>query len=84
MKEIDVFKLATKLGFDVRGAELNDKLNSLIIVNENCNVIPLFNSNKVIVYNCRKDIKIKRDSVAFHLKEYIISKLQNEGLWYEW
>ena len=50
MKEIDVFKLAEKLGFDVRGAELNNIVNSLVIINENCDAIPRFNSNKVIAY----------------------------------
>lgn len=81
MKEIDVFKLAEKLGFDVRGAELNNNLNSLVIINENCDTIPGFNSNKVIAYNCKKNISIKRNCVALHLKEYIISKLQNEKVY---
>ena len=81
MKEIDVFKLAEKLGFDVRGAELNNKVNSLVIINEKRDTIPGFSSNKVIAYNCKKDINIKRNSVAFHLKEYIVSKMQSEKVY---
>ena len=53
MKEIDVFKLASELGFDVRGAELRDGINGLMIVNEHCDKIPGFDSNKVIAYNCK-------------------------------
>ena len=78
MEKTDVFKLACELGFDVRGAELNNDINSLIIVNENCDKIPGFESNKVIAYNCKKDIIIKRNSVAIHLNEYVTSKAEQE------
>ena len=81
MKEIDVFKLGCELGFDIRGAELAENLNSLIIVNENCCAIPGFNSNKVIAYNCRKDISVKRNSVAILLQEYINFKLKEENVY---
>ena len=78
MKEIDVFKLASELGFDVRGAELRDGINGLMIVNEHCDKIPGFDSNKVIAYNCKKDINIKRNSVAKHLNSYINCKKETE------
>ncbi|MBR6689993.1 MAG: hypothetical protein IKL65_01520 [Bacilli bacterium] len=81
MNEIDVFKLACKLGFDVRGAQLNNNLNSLIIVNENCDIIPGFNSNKVIAYNCKKDINIKRNSVGILLNEYITAKSEQDNVY---
>ena len=76
--EIDIFKLASLLGFDVRGAELDDNIYSLVIVNENWDRIPFFESNKVIAYNCKKDISIKRNSVAMHLKEYVARKFEQE------
>lgn len=81
MNEIDVFKLGCELGFDIRGAELAENINSLIIVNESCDYIPGFNSNKVIAYNCRKDIDIKRNSVAILLQEYIRLKLKEENVY---
>lgn len=81
MNEVDVFKLACELGFDVRGAELNNNIHSLIIVNENCDKIPGFDSNKVIAYNCRKNIDIKRNSVAMHLKEYIELKAEQKNVY---
>ena len=55
---VDVFDLATKLGFDVRGAEFKENIDGLIIVNENKEAISEFISNKVIVYNCKKNIKL--------------------------
>lgn len=81
MKEIDIFKLGCELGFDIRGAELSENLNSLIIVNESCDLIPGFKSNKVIAYNCRKDISVKINSVAILLQEYIKLKLKEENVY---
>ena len=81
MNEIDVFKLGCELGFDIRGAELADNINSLIIVDESRDTIYGFNSNKVIAYNCRKDINIKRNSVALHLQEYIKFKSNEENVY---
>ena len=79
MKEIDVFKLATELGFDVRGAELrNNKINSFMLINEEKPYILPFNSNKVIFYNCKKSIDIKRNSVAKHIFNYINLKINND------
>ena len=77
MKDVDVFKLGCELGFDIRGAELPERVNSLILVNENEDIIDGFNSNKVIAYNCRKDINIKVNSVAIHIKEYL--KIKSKG-----
>lgn len=60
MKEIDVFKLACELGFDVRGAELEKNINSIMIIDEKIDIIPYFTSNKVIFYNCKTSINVKK------------------------
>lgn len=78
MKKIDIFKLASILEFDVRGAELRDQINSIMIVNEYDNKIPYFDSNKVIAYNCKKDINTKINTVARHLYTYINAKNNSE------
>ena len=78
MKEIDVFKLACELGFDVRGAELNKNIDSAMLINEEIDTIPHFTSNKVIFYNCKRNIDIKRNSVAKHIFNYINLKIHNE------
>ncbi len=71
---IDIFKVATDLGFDVRGAEFEEKLEGLIVVNENIDKIDGFNSNKIIAYNCSKDINTKKFIVAHELAHYISEK----------
>lgn len=81
MKEIDVFKLANLLGFDVRGANLNDSINSMMIIDESNNRIIGFDSNKVIAYNCKKDINIKRNTVAYNLYKYITNKNDEESIY---
>ena len=48
MKKIDVFKLGCEIWFDIRGTELSEETNSLIIVDETRDFIPGFESNKVI------------------------------------
>lgn len=80
MKEIDVFKLANSLGFDVRGAELKDSVNSMMLIDEYSDKIIGFDSNKVIAYNCKKDINIKRNTVANNLYKYITNKKSTENL----
>lgn len=76
---VDIFKLATDLGFDVRGAELEEQLDGLIIVNELTGKIHGFNSNKIIAYNCFKDIHTKKFIVAHELAHYISKKANNSS-----
>ena len=72
---VDIFEVATSLGFDVRGAEFEDQLDGLIVVNEFSEKIDGFNSNKVIAYNCFKDINTKKFIVAHELAHYICQKV---------
>lgn len=71
---VDIFKVATNLGFDVRGAEFEESLEGLIVVNEYTEKIEGFDSNKVIAYNCFKDINMKKFIVAHELAHYISEK----------
>lgn len=74
---VDVFKLATELGFDVRGAVFRDSTEGLIIVNENIDQLPEFKSNKVIAYNHSLDLSGKMFIVAHELGHYIDEKSKN-------
>ncbi|MDE7302126.1 MAG: ImmA/IrrE family metallo-endopeptidase [Oscillospiraceae bacterium] len=76
---IDIFKVATDLGFDVRGAEFEEQLEGLIIVNEYIDKIGGFDSNKIIAYNCSKDINTKKFIVAHELAHYISKKTNAYG-----
>ena len=76
---VDVFALATELDFDVRGAEFKENVDGLIIVDENKEFISEFVSNKVIVYNCKKDIFDKKFNVAHELAHYIYAKNENKN-----
>ena len=71
---VDIFQLATQIGFDVRGTEFKNNLEGLILVNENLEVIPEFSSNKVIAYNCKAPIETKKFIVAHELAHYIGAK----------
>lgn len=75
---VDIFEFATELGFDVRGAEFSEPLEGILIVNEFENKISGFNSNKVIVYNCEKDIDTKKFVVAHELAHYIYEKIKSQ------
>ena len=74
---VDVFQFATQIGFDVRGTEFKDNLEGLILANENLDVIPGFDSNKVIAYNCKASIETKKFIVAHELAHYISAKHEN-------
>ena len=74
---VDVFNVASKIGFDIRGTEFNEKLEGLILVDETADRIPGFNSNKVIAYDCHKDINHKKFIVAHELAHYIEEKINN-------
>ena len=71
---VDVFRVASTLGFDVRGSEFRDKLEGLIIVNEAVKKIDGFNSNKIIAYDCTQDINAKKFIVGHELAHYIEKK----------
>ena len=76
---VDVFALATELGFDVRGAEFKDNLDGLVLVDESIDKIEPFDSNKVIAYNCQKSINHKKFVVGHELAHYIEEKADNTG-----
>ena len=71
---VDIFETATALGFDVRGAAFESKLEGILVVNESVEKIYGFNSNKLIAYNCAKDIYSKKFIVAHELAHYINEK----------
>lgn len=71
---VDIFKFATDLGFDVRGAEFEEQLEGLLLVNEFLDEVDGFVSNKIIAYNCYKDIYTKKFIVAHELAHYIYEK----------
>lgn len=71
---VDIFELADQLGFDVRGAEFVENVDGIIIVDEFEDKIDGFESNKVIAYNCKKDIVDKKFIVAHELAHYIWEK----------
>lgn len=74
---IDIFNVASKIGFDIRGTEFNEKLEGLILVDETVEKIAGFNSNKIIAYDCHKDINHKKFIVAHELAHYIEEKFNN-------
>ena len=73
-KKIDIFKLANELGFDVRGANLKDECNGIILIDEEQAKIDFFNKNRVILYNCRKNINIKCATISVLILEYLNQK----------
>ncbi len=74
---VDVFEIASDLGFDVRGAEFKEPLEGLLLVDENVERIKEFNSNKIIAYNCQKNIHMKKFIVAHELAHYISAKSES-------
>ncbi len=71
---VDVFEISTKLGFDIRGAEFKNDIDGLILVNEKLDKIEPFSSNKVIAYDCKKNIYHKKFIVGHELAHYIEAK----------
>lgn len=71
---VDIFEVASFLGFDVRGTEFGESLEGILLVDENRERILDFDSNKIIAYNCRKDIQMKKFIVAHELAHYIDAK----------
>jgi len=80
MKQIDIFKLADKLGFDVRGGILKDSIDSIMLIDENVDCIPGFYKNKIICYNVKKHIETKKRSVAIHIFNYLNLKKDNNKI----
>lgn len=76
---VDIFEIASNIGFDIRGSEFREHLEGLILVNENESTIAGFNSNKVIAYNCKMDIDSKKFIVAYELAHYIEEKTNNDN-----
>lgn len=74
---VDVFELANKIGFQVIGADFEDPLEGLIIVDENEKKIKKFKSNKIIAYNINKEINDSQFIVAHELAHYIQKKVAN-------
>lgn len=83
---VDIFALATRLGFDVRAADFSNvrggkTLEGLILVDEDADVIDGFRSNKVIVYSTTQGTSIDdiKFVVAHELAHYIEAKVNNNG-----
>lgn len=78
---VDIFKLATDLGFDVRAARLPEEIEGLIIVDESSKRISKFRTSKVIGYNIRVDLIKNKFIVAHELAHYIDEKMlpNNQG-----
>lgn len=74
---VDIFELANNIGFDVRAVDFPDRLDGMLLVNENISSFEEFTSNKVIAYNVNKDIEDKKFIVAHELAHYIEEKVKN-------
>lgn len=68
---VDIFEMATNLGFDVRGAFFEDNIDGIMIADETVSVIEGFESNKIIVYNNLRTLEEIRFIVAHELSHYI-------------
>lgn len=76
---VDIFRLATDLGFDVRAAALPREVDGMILVDETAERLADFRSNKVIAYNSSSDINKKKFIVAHELAHYISQKSKANG-----
>lgn len=76
---VDIFRLATALGFDVRAAKLPNEVEGMILVDESVERLADFSSNKVIAYNVLSDINKKKFIVAHELAHYISEKCKPGG-----
>lgn len=74
---IDIFALATSVGFDVRGAYFSSEIDGVMLANEKAEKIENFLSNKVIVYSKKKSPQETRFIVAHELGHYIKEKSAN-------
>ena len=80
MEQIDVFELGYMLEFDIRQTKLKNTVASIMIIDENYDQIPGFNSNKVILYNNRKKIEVIKNSVIEHIYNYTKSKNEDNRI----
>lgn len=78
---VDIFKFATRLGFDVRAAKLPGEIEGLIIVDESSEKISKFRTSKVIGYNIKFNLIKNKFIVAHELAHYIDEKMSpdNQG-----
>lgn len=78
---VDIFRLATSLGFDVRAATLPGAMEGLIIVDESSKKISKFRSSKVIGYSVKFDLIKIKFIIAHELAHYIDEKMSpdNQG-----
>lgn len=74
MKQVDIFELAYMLEFDIRQTKLKSTVSSIMIVDENYNQIPGFNSNKVILYNNKKKKELIENRIIEDIYNYIKNK----------
>lgn len=77
--KVDIFELATKLGFDVREVAFPETLDGMVLVDESVDKIGEFSSNKIIAYNSHRKLTDKRFIVAHELAHYIEKKHSERG-----
>lgn len=75
---VDIFKLATELGFDIRAARFPGDVEGLIIVDESSEKISKFRTSKVIGYNIKFDLIKNKFIVAHELAHYIDKKMSQD------
>lgn len=74
---VDIFKLAARLDFDVRGLDLGAKVDGAVLVDERLVKIPPFESNKVIVFNIDKKFEDVKFIIGHELGHYIEEKIRH-------
>lgn len=79
MKNINILSLAKSLGFDVKCSNINDKIiASNMIINEKYDVIPPFNSNKIIFYSNNLSKEEINSTLEQQICTYLKYKSQNK------
>ena len=71
-KTIDVVSIASKLGFKVANAILDDDADGFVVVDKNARSILNINTTKLIVVNNERSIEWKRFIVAHELAHYVL------------
>lgn len=74
MEQIDILALGNELEFDIRKVNLKNSIISLAIIDENFDLIPGFESNKIILYNNNIDEKVRTNSIIQHMYNYVKTK----------
>lgn len=73
---IDVVKLAKKMGFSLYLQEMDNTEDGFILVNEQMETIPAFETNKIICVNSERSFVDRRFIVAHELAHYILNDKQ--------